>query len=961
MSVNSYTQNPDFLKIGAVEFANTDVYTVLYDENSGLIYAGTNSGLYVYKEGKFLKLKGPKNQIGNSVFELKRDNFGDIYCKNLNGQILKINKNKDSYELFYELEKRYRKSGQFDFFFSPKNDLIVGSSSVFKTIDLNTRKEEILIDRNSVFENDTKFSNELFLSSYHQDGNAILLKTISDQRKTIFKYDYSKLFIYKQYEFNMETDFEPPESYFSDKKNKPFSINNEGKLHFFESQIIQNYQVNDKERFSYLSDSSFIGMSSQRGFRYFTLKNDTIVASPTIFPNLFISSFYQAKNGTQLLGTFGEGVLVIPQPEIVKTEHDYLFLGIASSPNNEVVVSTRSGEVFNVDNENELSLIGKSSSHVDNVWYVDRKDEETAHNFFFDGLNTTATHKDVKLVANKYIIYANQTNLEIEITEEEIISNKLYVIKGIKSYKYIADMEKYTNVEWLEVDSSFYFSSNLGLYRRSWSSDKNKPILLKGKILLVNDLHSNKNEVICATGNSGVLVYDKNKLKYQLTIKDGLASNMIKQVEFNNNRLFILTNRGMQVYDCIKKEMITLGIKEGFINNRVTKFALSNDKLWLLEKHSFFSIPFEDIQNEPKKRIRLFFTGINVNRNPINYNVENKFDYTANEFEFKFDYRDLLTKEEATILYSISANQESWQSLPARANKIVFDYLAPGSYSFKIKVKYRNTETAPFTYQFEISPPFWLTWWFWGVLFILFFFSVVLYYTSRIKTIKKIEKERLAKQKLLTDAIDSKLKALRSQMNPHFIFNSLNSIQSLILKQETEKSYDYVVLFSDLVRKTLQYSDKDFIAIDDELAFLENYLTLESLRMKEEFTYSIAYAGNKGITIPSLMVQPFIENAIHHGLLHKSGAKNLNILFEFGDEMICTIIDNGVGRVKAKEIMNRQSKNHTSFSLKATKQRMEILKNQHSTLTGFEIIDLYDNKRVLGTKVIMKLPFRYNY
>jgi len=204
----------------------------------------------------------------------------------------------------------------------------------------------------------------------------------------------------------------------------------------------------------------------------------------------------------------------------------------------------------------------------------------------------------------------------------------------------------------------------------------------------------------------------------------------------------------------------------------------------------------------------------------------------------------------------------------------------------------------------------------------------------------------------------TELKALRSQMNPHFIFNSLNSIQDLVLQEDVDKSYDYIVLFADLVRSTLTHSDQDFITIDKELDFLEVYLELEKLRFGDEFSYQINYSGSEDLKIPSLVIQPFIENALLHGLLHKKGEKRLNITFELTDKLTCIVEDNGVGRLKSREIKERQKSQHASFSTQAIKKRMEILSSQFDMEASFIYLDLFENKKVLGTKVVIVLPFK---
>ncbi|PKV50329.1 histidine kinase [Aquimarina sp. MAR_2010_214] len=253
-----------------------------------------------------------------------------------------------------------------------------------------------------------------------------------------------------------------------------------------------------------------------------------------------------------------------------------------------------------------------------------------------------------------------------------------------------------------------------------------------------------------------------------------------------------------------------------------------------------------------------------------------------------------------------------------------------------------------------------------GVVVIILFYciyAIVNYFKKlNIRNEKKLELAyKELKESKKTELALLQLKSLRSQMNPHFIFNSLNSIQDLILQQNTDSSYDYVVLFSQLVRNTLNYSNKNFIAIDKELEFLEIYLQLEKLRFEDDFTYTIQHTNTEGLLVPSLIVQPFIENALIHGLLHKAGKKQLTIDFTFTDHLLCTIIDNGIGRKEAKKIQERQGNHHESFALNAIQQRLEILKDQYGTDVGYQIFDLYNDQLAIGTRVEIRMPFQKKY
>jgi LytS/YehU family sensor histidine kinase len=235
-------------------------------------------------------------------------------------------------------------------------------------------------------------------------------------------------------------------------------------------------------------------------------------------------------------------------------------------------------------------------------------------------------------------------------------------------------------------------------------------------------------------------------------------------------------------------------------------------------------------------------------------------------------------------------------------------------------------------------------------------FIAIVLFVSRL-VISRIRKKAL----VATELSNLKLTAIRAQMNPHFIFNALNSIQDLVLKGDVEHAYSYITTFSNLVRKTLNYSDKEWIDFDDELNLLELYLALEKLRFKKILQIEINNQDVEDIQIPPMLIQPFIENALVHGLLHREGEKKLKIDFQLKDNLICIIEDNGIGREQAKIIRQRQRVEHESFSGNATRKRFEILSESLKGDFGFYYEDLHENGMPTGTRVTLTIPLKQKF
>lgn len=254
-----------------------------------------------------------------------------------------------------------------------------------------------------------------------------------------------------------------------------------------------------------------------------------------------------------------------------------------------------------------------------------------------------------------------------------------------------------------------------------------------------------------------------------------------------------------------------------------------------------------------------------------------------------------------------------------------------------------------------------------SVVVLLLLLLTFLTYFKQQKTKRKnelIASELKATQKQLAlekQYRTSELKALKSQMNPHFVFNALNSIQDYILSNERNLASDYLGKFSDLVRRYLKFSDELSITLSDEVDSLKLYLELEQLRFEEHLqtTFKVDETLDiEHIRIPTMLIQPYVENAIKHGLLHKKGTSKLQVQFLNYDENFvqCIVEDNGIGRKKASEIKAKQLRFHKSFALKANQSRLELLnyKSKHKIAVDIEDLGHVDNPK--GTRVTINIP-----
>lgn len=233
--------------------------------------------------------------------------------------------------------------------------------------------------------------------------------------------------------------------------------------------------------------------------------------------------------------------------------------------------------------------------------------------------------------------------------------------------------------------------------------------------------------------------------------------------------------------------------------------------------------------------------------------------------------------------------------------------------------------------------------------------------------ILKRKNEKLRNENTQTDlkhkATELEMQALRAQMNPHFIFNCLSSINRFVLKNETEAASGYLTKFSRLIRMVLNNSNKTFITLEDELDTLKLYMDMERLRFKNSFDYNISFINSidmDNVFVPPLLLQPFVENAIWHGLMHKEGQGRLEIELSIKDKTLtCIITDNGIGREKAAMVKSKSAETEKSLGLRITNERLALLNINMDEQTSFNFEDITNDKgNAEGTRVILKIHYR---
>lgn len=374
------------------------------------------------------------------------------------------------------------------------------------------------------------------------------------------------------------------------------------------------------------------------------------------------------------------------------------------------------------------------------------------------------------------------------------------------------------------------------------------------------------------------------------------------------------------------------------------------------------------LDEDQRQAMREKFSAIkfdNVSRfYPLPVNLVLPYGYNNITFEF----RAIEPARPGLIRYQymMEGYEKAWSPVSDKTNA-TYGNIHEGSYTFKLRAQSPDgVWSSPVTYGFKVLPPWYRTWWFIiiavGCLGTLFYLVIRwrLQQKFRLKLERSEKEKQLANLRHKTGELE--MQALRAQMNPHFIFNCLSSINHFILKNDSEMASEYLTKFSRLIRMVLNNSKIPLINLEDELEMLRLYIDLERLRFNNTFDYSINFYNHfdiSSIFIPPLLLQPFAENAIWHGLMNKKEQGLMEVAFELDNGVLnCYITDNGIGRKNAETLKSKSPEKQKSMGMQITAERLALF-NSDAEQTIFRVEDLVDaSGRAAGTRVTLKIRYR---
>jgi two-component sensor histidine kinase len=457
-----------------------------------------------------------------------------------------------------------------------------------------------------------------------------------------------------------------------------------------------------------------------------------------------------------------------------------------------------------------------------------------------------------------------------------------------------------------------------------------------------------------ATLSSGLVLWRRDGIRVFSTA-NGLSTPIINDMCVVGNAVWLSTNSGLSELE-LSHDSVSIrhySSEYGLPTLDIQAFTISGNWLYFKWINSAVAINLHRLR-EFRGPAAVFITGVYLNGRRLE--ERHVLNHREHDLVFAFNSINFASGTRQRYRCRLHGFDPRWRSTGER--QVAYNNLEPGQYNFEVQVadasgSYRAAAAG---FAITIQPAFWQRWWFILFLILAFAFLVYGFVRLRIRAIRR-------RNELLLALAENQQKALTQMISPHFIFNILNTAQAFILSEDKMKAASFISRIAKLLRLSLEVGKERYIAFETELSLLTKYLELEESRVHGRFSYRIDVSPEvqqDKIIIPGMLVQPFVENAIKHGLMHlqeRHGAIAVGFAVLDG-RLLCTVEDNGIGRDRARDIYAIGQPGHKSVGIELTKRRLELLHQEHKSNHLFEIQDIYSAEgQPGGTRVVFSIPY----
>ncbi len=974
---------------------SNEVYDLKID-SKGFLWVGTSEGLVRYDGNSFLLLNNPKSR-GNAVTGILEDNTGAMWCHNFNGQI--FHTSRDSVVRFLSWEPFY-KNQLTEFTFDQQGRLLV-INNLNHIYRFNLAKHAVtkLLEASSIKEAIATMHDGSVLFSQVDKGS------ISELREqTIIKVPFLNEYgqSLKEFkilnQFRFYTSFKKQQTLAIQRRNptelKPYLFSYQGhslRVHPV-SACLQQRRLFPLSAFDDDEGNLFIG--TENGLIWFKLQSGKYVLMNHFLKSEAISAICKGREGGYWIATLKNGVYQIPNLQLYASNG--IEMGLKTEGVTHLSIDKKLGtiyaaslggelfeyrhqfakqKIFQQQYERNIQAIefdtATSQLYLSKL-STEKLNPQTGH---FTEVKFAASAKDYLFRKDGVIFYSGGLLIASFPEKRKDLFDK--VVKEFQLDPTI--MSKETGGGFYNLN--LFQQRNRGLCyqekeHRLWVGfvdglqyhQNDKWVKLKdpqtGDLISAHHFTALADGTICiASVNQGLYFFNKGAFKKHLTINDGLINNKIKGLCSDQQYIWMLMPNGIQGYEIATGKLTKIVIASDLPKQELFDLEIWKDTVYLATSKGILFFP-KSIQTSNPVRPYASISSLMVDG--LQYAQTDKLDLPSSTSNITINLLGAALKSGGNFQYQyrLLGTDSSWISLKASENQVRFTSLPAGKYQFESRVLNEDgvVSNATASIQFKIDEYWFKKWWFILLLLLGVIGLGIYFFMLRINVLEKKNQEEKEKLRFLEQMRHSQLSTLKAQMNPHFMFNALNSIQEFILMNNKREANMYLGKFADLMRITLDQSNKNAITLEDELKSLLLYLELEALRFETHFQYKIEvddYIFTPDILIPAMLIQPYVENAIKHGLLHKQGEKQLLLHFRLEKEetLVCIITDNGIGRKRSAEINQLRARKHTSFATGATLRRLELLNygNEQRITVNFE--DLKDARgQDSGTKVLLFIP-----
>ena len=913
---------------------SSETYDIEQD-NEGNIWFATDRGVVKYNSRSFKTYTKKDGLIDDVVLQIYKDPFGKlwfltienrlcyyengkIYPYKYNDQILKNISHKKSHP---DKDILIKKNGTL--FLSIRPIGIIEIDINGKNKRLYTKTDNLTV---KTIQNKSIWSLSFININKNHNSLDIQFKPDNQPQTSILK---------QKFRFNKIISTIDNKSCYLMYANSVYDLNQNKKiLEFTNSTIIQIKKI----------DSKLWVSSIKKGVGIYKLDNKPKLLR-TFLKNYSVTDIFKDNNSGYWFSTLEKGVFYIPSIEIQNfNRRNSLFLDDIKN------VNGLNGNIY-------IGYIGDNYQSIqNNKWYNHIGNGTAYSQFGYSGehlirSSPIGTYLDHNKISNLWFkdLYSG-INYSIGIG-----NGVLKIYPNGKSEK-LTDFEAglhFLHEIMYDEKNDIWIGGSKGLYK--FDNHKILPYKQSEFKFRVTDLnYSKKWGKLIATRENGIFCLSNNKIS---KLKISLISNSLNCL-FNdkNNCLWVGTNKGVNILIKSKDGKITIKYiskEHGILSNEITSIFVDDKNAWIGTKSGLSKIELKKLNTvQYDSKIKLSSILLNNKKN-INLSKKILIPHFEDVVTLKFGAINFITKGLYKYRFQPSSN---WNYI-TKPEILLYN---PEDGIYNLEVSFLNDNNKWSSIQkivnFEITPPFWKTIYFRLIILIIIVYCV--YYLIQFK-----KKQFETKRKLLI----LEQKALFAQMNPHFIFNTLNSIQSFLIYNENDKAEYFLSKFSKLLRETLHVSRNSTISLKKEFNILEKYLELEQMRFSNKFQWKIVYnmsIDDLKLRIPNMLIQPYIENSIKHGFTEKRSDFIINIKVTLIDDysLKCEVIDNGIGRSASilKKSDDINSKDHTSYGEKITKERLKTYNKSKTSNFGVQIFDIELNGESKGTKVEIIIPILKN-